>query len=153
MDLDIAAFRAAYPAFADAILYPDAMLNAQWDIGLCYVSDRGCGCVRPDGTDCRQSMLWLMLAHLLQMNTAVAAGGASGGGMVSQARIDKVQVTLVAPPVSNAWDWWLNQTPYGAQLLALLTLCGTGGMYAGGLPETTAFRKWGGVFGRGLYGR
>lgn len=144
----IAEFRAAFPAFADELKYPDAMLQVQWTIGACYISDRGCSCSTTDGVDCRQTMQYLMLAHLLWLNTIIMAGGSGTGtaGVVTSARIDKVAVTLAPPPVTDEWSWWLNGTPYGAQLLALLGLCGSGGFYAGGLPETTAFRKWAGVF-------
>lgn len=144
----IAAFRAAFPAFADPVLFPDAMLQIQWTIGACYLSDRACSCCAPDGTDCRETFQYLMLAHLLALGVIVSAGGTNSGsaGIASSARVDKVAVTLVAPPVSDAWDWWLNGTPYGAQLLALLSIRASGGFYAGGLPEPTAFRKWGGIF-------
>lgn len=144
----ITTFRAAFPAFADANLFPDAMLQVQWTIGACYISDRGCNCASADGTDCRETMQYLMLAHLLQLGQIISAGGTNSGaaGIVSMAKVDKVSVSLVPPPVTDAWDWWLNGTPYGAQLLALLSVCGMGGFYAGGLPEPTAFRKWGGIF-------
>lgn len=145
--LDPARFRTAFPAFKNAIVFPDAMLTVQWDMAGCYISDRNCGCVRPDGSSCRETVLWLLLAHLLQLGSL---GG--GGGIVSGASIDKVSVTLVAPPADSAWDWWLNQTPYGAQLLALLSMRAVGGFYAGGLPETQAFRKIGGITGSGFYG-
>lgn len=143
----IAAFRAAFPMFGDANLFPDAMLQIQWTIGACYLSDRGCDCC-VNGLDCRETMQYLMLAHLLQLGVIVSAGGTGSGvaGIATMARIDKVQVQVVAPPTSDAWDWWLNGTPYGAQLLALLSIRAAGGFYAGGLPEPSAIRKWGGIF-------
>lgn len=140
--LDSAAFRQAFPAFASDAKYPDPLLTVQWDIGTAYVSDRNCGELR-DGQ--RQTALWLMLAHLLQLST-LTARNRGGVGVKTQARIDKVQVVYQAPPAGNDWTWWLQQTPYGQALLALLTAAGAGGFYAGGLPETTAMRKWAGVF-------
>lgn len=141
----IATFRAIYPEFSDVLLYPDARLQMQWTLAGCYISDRGCNCAGPDGTDCREQMLYLMLAHLLALSTMVSAG-TGAPAVVSSARVDKVAVTLVPPPVTDAWDWWLNTTPYGAQLLALLSVCSVGGFYAGGLPEPRAIRKYGGIF-------
>lgn len=143
----IAEFRLAFPAFADPVLFPDAMLQVQWTIGACYLADRQCTCCVGE-VDCFATMQYLLLAHMLQLGVIVSAGGTNSGaaGIVSSARVDKVAVTLVAPPVSDSWDWWLNGTPYGAQLLALLSIRASGGFYAGGLPEPTAFRKWGGYF-------
>jgi hypothetical protein len=53
---------------------------------------------------------------------------------------------MQAPPAANAWQYWLNTSPYGMQLLALLQAKGVGGLYVGGLPERDAFRKVYGVF-------
>ncbi|OWK47571.1 hypothetical protein FRUB_01270 [Fimbriiglobus ruber] len=36
------------------------------------------------------------------------------------ATIDKISVTLEPPPAPNAWQYWLQSSPYGQQLLALL---------------------------------
>lgn len=136
----IAAFRGAFPAFADPVLYPDARLQIQWEIGSCYIDARGC--------ECRETMQYLMLAHLLQLSVIIGAGGTNSGaaGVITMSKVDKVSVTLAPPPVTSGWDWWLAGTPYGMQLLALLSTCGVGGLYAGGLPEATALRKWAGVY-------
>jgi hypothetical protein len=149
--LDKTAFRAAFPLFASTAVFPDAMLDTQWLIATCYLTDRACGCV-VNGNDCRETMLWLMLAHLLQLGSIVAGGGGAGG-IVTMSKVDKVQVQLLAPPVSDPWDWWMQSTPYGAQLLALLSLRAVGGYYVGGLPEPTAFRKWAGAYESNIYAR
>jgi hypothetical protein len=69
----------------------------------------------------------LMTAHLVFLSDQVAAG--ETGGVVTGATIDKVSVTLEPPPSSNNWQYWLNQSPYGKQLLALLQVASVGGMY------------------------
>lgn len=142
LTLDIAKFRAAFPVFANTTTYPDALLNLQWEIATAYVSDVNCGALR-DGA--RLSALWLALAHLLWLGTLVSRGQ-GGTGAKTGATIDKVSVQYQAPSAGSDWAWWWLQTPYGQQLLALLGAAGAGGFYAGGLPETTALRKWGGVF-------
>lgn len=142
--LDIATFRLLFPAFANATTFPDAYIQAQWDMATSYLGAADgpllCG---PE----LQSALYLMTAHLMQLNVLVAAGGSAGiGGVLTGATIDKVTVTVAAPPFKSGWSWWLAQTPYGAQLWALLTLKSAGGWYVGGLPERRAFRKVGGTF-------
>lgn len=140
--LDPVRFRAAFPVFADTTKFPDALLQVQWDVGTAFVSDANCG-VLVDSK--RETALWLMLAHLLWLGVLIGRGQ-GGTGVKTGATIDKVSVQYAAPPAGDDWSWWLMQTPYGQQLLALLSIAGAGGFYAGGLPETTALRKWGGVY-------
>lgn len=143
--LDIPTFRLLFPPFADATLFPDAYVQAQWGMAGSYMGTVG-GCLF--GGPELQSALNLMTAHLMQINVLVAAGGTAGaGGVLTGATIDKVTVTIAPPPFKNGWQWWLAQTPYGAQLWALLTLKSAGGFYIGGLPERRGFRKVYGTFG------
>lgn len=140
VDFDIAAFRAAFPEFASTVLYPDALIQAQADKAPCFLAAGGyCGC--------ETLQMQLIVAHLLTIATRIAAG--SAGGVVTAATIDKVSVTLVQPPAKDAFTYWLNTTPYGMQLAALLARCAAGGVYVGGLPERAAFRSVGGIFPRG----
>jgi len=143
--LDLPTFRASFPAFADDVKFPDAAIQAQWDMATAYMSDQDNWAMSGPTL---QAALNAMTAHLMQLNALLAAGGS--GGIVTQSTVDKVSVTLKAPPVKDQWAWWLNQTPYGAQLLALLNVQGAGGLYVGGLPEQSSFRRVGGRFGRGF---
>lgn len=138
---NVTAFRAMFPAFANAITYPDLRLQSYWDMGTCYISDLDYGWLQGA---CRTSALNLMCAHLVALSDIIASGETPG--LVNSAGTDKVSVSLTPPPVKNQWQWWLNLTPYGAQLLALLTMQSAGGFYIGGLPEKSAFRKVGGIF-------
>lgn len=141
--LDLAAFRLLFPAFADDTKFPDAVIQAQWNAATAIMTDQDnwalCG-------DKLQTALDYLAAHLMQLNALASSGG--GGGIVKSSTVDKVSVTLEAPPAKSQWAWWLNQTPYGATLLALLGIAGAGGFYVGGLPEQAAFRTVGGGFGR-----
>lgn len=142
--LDIATFRLLFPAFADAIKFPDAYIQAQWDMAVSYLGDVD-GCLF--GGSEMQSALNLMTAHLMAINVLIAAGGASGDVNVSTgATIDKVSVTAAPPPFKDGWSYWLSTTPYGKQLWALLSIKSAGGWYFGGRPELRAFRKVGGRF-------
>lgn len=143
--LDIPTFRLLFPVYADVTTYPDAYIQAQWDMAVTYFGDvDGCLFNGP----AKQSALNLLTAHLMWLNHLIAQGGASGGGtgVLTGATIDKVTVTLAPPPFKDGWQWWLSQTPYGAQLWALLSLKSAGGFYFGGLPERRALRKVGGIF-------
>lgn len=142
--LDIPTFRLLFPPFADVALFPDAYIQAQWDMAVSYMGDvDGCLFGGPE----LQTALNLMTAHLMQLNVMVAAGGTAGvTGVLTGATVDKVSVTVAAPPFKNGWQWWLSQTPYGAQLWALLAMKSAGGFYFGGLPERKPFRKVGGIF-------
>jgi hypothetical protein len=140
VEFDIAAFRAAFPAFASEVLYPDATIQAAADQAACLLSSNGCGC--------ETLQLQLMVAHLLTLGAREQAGSGATGPVVS-ATIDKVSVTLAAPPGKDPFTFWLYLTPYGSQLAAMLSRCAAGGLYIGGAPERAAFRSVGGLFPRG----
>jgi hypothetical protein len=138
---DIAAFRLAFPAFADTTKYPDATLQGFWDASCCYVSPVDYGWLHGD---CRARALNLMTAHIAQLSTMAASGQPIGVGQ--SATVGAVSVSMVPPPIKSGFQYWLAITPYGMQLWALLNVKGAGGLYIGGLPEKSAFRKVGGVF-------
>lgn len=138
---DVAAFRAAFPAFASPTAYPDGVLQGWWDAGTCYISDRNYGYL---AGDCRARALNLMTAHLAALFTMINSGKPTGVGQ--SASVGDVSVSLVPPPVKSGWQYWLASTPYGMQLWALLHVKAVGGLSIGGLPEKTAFRKVGGIF-------
>lgn len=141
--LDIPAFRLAFPAFADEAAYPDARLDVTWGLATGYLGDA-------DGLllsgNPLQAALQFMTAHLLALAT-MAEQGTTVPGPVTGSTVDKVAVQFAPPPFKNGWAWWLSQTPYGAQLWALLGMKSAGGFYVGGLPERAAFRRVGGGFG------
>jgi hypothetical protein len=137
---DIPAFRAAFPAFASTVLYPDATIQAAADTALCMMSMHGCGC---------DTLAWqLMVAHILLLGSRNASGGGVAG-IVTSATIDKVSVSLQTLQTTSDFNLWLAQTPYGLQLLALLSKCSSGGAYVGGRAERAAFRSAGGRFPNG----
>jgi len=136
-------FREQFPAFSCDAHYTDAMLQMMWDMAVCYISDCNYGCLQGN---CRQLAINLMTAHLQYISDKAVNGATTG--FVTSATIDKVSVSTQAPPATNQtfFNWWLSQTPYGQQLLALLKAKSVGGLYIGGLPERSAFRKVGGIF-------
>ena len=137
---DCPAFRAAFPAFADCVQYPEAMLARHFAMACTHIP--------PENTRLAGVMphvLGLLTAHLAHLETVQLAGQTAG--VLQGATIDKVSVTLTPPPVKSQFEWWCNLTTYGAQLLVLLKRKAAGGLYVGGTPaERGGFRKAGGVF-------
>lgn len=143
--LVIADFRALFPQFANSTTFPDVAIQMQFDLATSYVSADTYGCMP---IAARTHALYLMTAHLLALGVIIAAGGYTGRpGIATASRVGDVQVTVEAPPFGTSqWRWWLNTTPYGGQLVALLDVQSVGGFMIGGLPERSAFRKVGGIF-------
>lgn len=145
---DATLFRQQFPAFANSTTYPDAMLQMYWDMATCYIDDSTTTRSQLNGT-CRQLAINQMTAHLTQISIIIANNGLNNGipKIINESTIDKVSVSLTPPPFGTSeWRWWLETTAYGQMLLALLEVSSVSGFYIGGLPETAAFRRVGGIF-------
>jgi hypothetical protein len=140
--LDIANFRAAFPAFADEVKFPDALLNAQYANAGGFISqyDAWMG-LRGSTLD---FALQLLLCHLLYSFSLIANGQTNT--VLSGSTVADVSVSLEPPPARTGWEWWLATSPYGLQLWSLLTVQSAGGWAIGGKPELSAFRQAGGMF-------
>jgi hypothetical protein len=121
---DLAAFRVAFPAFANVQAYPDVTLTGFWDIAALYISTDDYGYLNGAA---RGRALDLMAAHLAKLSDMINAGQTPG--LVQGSTIDKISVTLTPPPDSDQFTWWLNLTGYGAQLAALLAMKAVGGLF------------------------
>ncbi len=137
--LNIPDFRLQFPAYSDETTYPDTIITATFNTSELYITNATNNCL--DEAKLTRS-LYLMTAHLLFLQDSINNGDATG--IVTNATVDKVSVTLLAPQNKGEFNFWLNQSPYGQQLLALLRLCVAGGLYVGGAPETRVLRKVGG---------
>ena len=138
---DVDAFREQFPQFENTTTFPDAVLQQYWNAATCYINPNDF-CWLHD--DCLQLALNLMTAHLTALSVLIQQNQTPG--YEQSATIGKVSVSLTPPPNKNQWQWWLNTTPYGMQLLTLLQAKSAGGFYIGGLPETAAFRKVAGIY-------
>lgn len=139
---DYAKFGEMFPEFSTL---SEQYVQFRWDIAICYVSDENYGCL--SGT-CRENVLLYVTAHIIQIENATRGESGAEAGVITSASIDKISVTVQAPPNADksAFAYWLNKTPYGQNALALLKSASVGGLYIGGLPERSAFRKVGGIF-------
>lgn len=153
---DPAAFRAAFPYFVNAMTFPDATLQAFFDTATAYVTpEEGVPGCWPGGWTLAQQTLGinLMTAHIGFMFNSAATNQPTG--IMVSASIDKIRVEVKPPPIQNGsmFQWWLAQSPYGAQLLALLGVLAAGGRYIGGSPERSGFASAAtlGFYGRGRW--
>lgn len=145
IELDVAAFRKQFQQFANVTCFDPVQIQGWWDMAANFVSEW------PDqivGT-CAQRVLAcnLCTAHIGYIFNAIAQGQPLG--VLTSAQIDKVRVDVKPPPISDGsqFQWWMAQSPYGQQLLALFNTMTVGGIFIGGLPERDAFRRVGGGFG------
>lgn len=134
-------FRGLFTVYANTVTFPTTLLQYQWDLATSYISNNTIiGCYNRMTLAQQTSALNLMTAHLMRLNQIIATG--QNTGLLQGATIDKVSVQLTPPPESNQWQWWLNQTPYGQQLLALLQIVSAGGrFFTSGAPVVPAFRR------------
>lgn len=144
--LDLTAFRAAFPAFADPVRFPDLSIQMWWTMATQYITEYDncliCG-------DKLQLALNLMTAHLAATFAKLGDGSAASGGVggpITSASEGSVSVSMQAPPSKSGWQYWLSTTPYGLQLWAFLSTLLVGGITVGGHPEIDGFRRGYGVF-------
>lgn len=133
--LNITDFREQYPEFKSNVKFPDATITSAFTKATIFFKNE---------TNCEvdieqlEVILYLMTAHLLKMQLKTLKGQT---GLVASATIDKISVSIVSPRNLGEFEYFLNQTPYGQELLALLALLVLGGFYLGGSPETLAFKR------------
>ncbi len=121
-----ALFRAQFPPYSDLLAFPDVLIQLYWNNAAAYM-DFSCATI----PSAQQTLAMnLMTAHLTFLNQVANSG--QNTGLMQGATIDKVSVQLTPPPEVNQWQWWLNQSPYGQQLLALLQVNTVGGWFVGG---------------------
>lgn len=129
-------FRAAFPYFANTTTYPEALMQLYFNTAGLYVQNTNYGFLAQAGATLQ--CLYLMTAHLAYMGTQIMNGQTPG--ITIQATIDKISVGLQQAVLKNQWQYWLQSTPYGQQLLALLQVQSVGGFYNAGGIGRAGFR-------------
>lgn len=142
-------FREQIVQYADAALYPDALLLSYWNFSLNFCSEKINIFAQISS---QQLILNLFIAHFIYINhklnrkdlPVVLASSSAGAESAS----------FTPPPVGNSpFRYWLSTSPYGNQILGILDLLGVGGILIGGSPEKSAFRNASNCLGWGPYGR
>ena len=133
--LDVSSFRARFKAFSSVTTYPNTTIETTWNTSTIYISD-----VINEffPSDKLELALQQMTAHLLTISDKLTSSSKQMG-IVASSTIGSVSVSMVAPKQVSEWEFWLNQTPYGQQLLALLNTVTAGGFYIGGSYPRLAY--------------
>ena len=105
-------FKKSFPEFVNFENIELYLLRAQ-----CYVTSDKYGILSGDSLKLAN---YLFTEHLLVLQKNIAQGQYSSG-IANTATVDKVSVSMVPPPSLGAFEYWLNQTQYGSELLALLS--------------------------------
>lgn len=134
--LNIADFRTEYPKFSDEIKYPDVIINSNFDTATIFIANHT-NCI----LDIKKltKVLYLLTAHLLQLETDDNAGNPAG--VITSASIDKISVTIAEPKNKTEFSYFLNRTTYGQQLAALFRILSMGGIIVNGSPEILAYNR------------
>ena len=131
MSLDVAAFRAAYPAFSNPTIYTDARIDYWLTFAVIMVSGR-----RWQRSGMQDYGQGLLVAHYLtiadrydaQTGTYLPAMGAGGAATSESQSADGVSWSEGRDASAYKDDGQLASTWYGQQFLDLRYLIGAGGM-------------------------
>ena len=132
VSVNIAEFRYRFPAFSDVTKYSDDCVQMMLDTAQLYISPEENCLVKPEQ---QKQMIYLMTAHLTDINKQLADGNSGAGGQVASASVGGVSVSNAIPNNRTDFEYFLNSTGYGKQLLALLGMLSAVGLYIGGQKE------------------
>ena len=110
-----------FPEFSDGETYSTSTVTLAIETAKAFISPYVTGTVRKNA---RKLMIELMCAHLLIIGEKQSSSGSEGlaSGQVIQSKIGDIEVHIKAPENSSQLTYWLNQTQYGQQLLALMSV-------------------------------
>ena len=106
---DATAFKVRYPLFA---VVSDALLSACFDDAGLYLSNTDTSPVQ--NTTTRQSLLWMLTAHIAYLGGALRANQPMPVGRTSQAAEGSVSASFEYMQLTPGTGPWFNQTQWGA---------------------------------------
>lgn len=124
--MDIAAFRSAFPEFANEQKYPDPMLTFWSELGTLLLNEERWGDLLTHG-------LYLYVAHNITLATIDMSSGDAGrtpgltAGIITNKTVGDVSVSYDVNSVAleNAGNY--NMTKYGREFWQLMNIVGMGG--------------------------
>lgn len=130
--------REAFPEFANECKYPDGYLNRFLTQATAYISDYDCK-LRPQ---VRLLAIQYMACHLMSLASVDAAGNSTGadGNIVTSSHVGNVSVSIQAPIARDAFEQWIQSTPYGKAYWALLSANNPTGIFYIGTPRAFGIR-------------
>ena len=137
----VAEWRQAMPEFSSATVYPDAYMQRFLTQATMYISKKNFR-IRPE---VRVLAIEYMASHLLTLAAVDAAGNANSnaetaGSIVTSASVDNVSISTLAPIAKDAFEQWIQSTPYGKAYWALLTANNPTGVFYVGTPRLHGIR-------------
>jgi hypothetical protein len=138
---DYESFISLFPEFNNPVTFPELRLQGNWDQATCYCSNINFGRLNNSS---RLLALQYVTAHITQYFYNTTKGKRSLP--ITQSTVDKIAVSLLAPPVSNSWQFFMSSTPYGQAYLALLQSASAGGFVVNGVPNGLAIRGFNGNY-------
>lgn len=130
--------REAFPEFADECKYPDGYINRFLTQATAYISNYNCK-LRPQ---VRLLAIQYMTCHLITLASVDASGNATGadGNIVTSSHVGNVSVSIQPPIARDAFEQWIQSTPYGKAYWALLTANNPTGIFYVGTPRVFGIR-------------
>jgi len=132
-------FISQFPEFASI---SETVVQMNFDMASDYISSVNYGSLR-DGA--RLLALYQLTAHLLRLSGQISKDQMNGS--IISATEGSVSLTVMQPENTNEFTFWINQTPYGHALSALLKVKSAFGLWAGGSRINQNTRKYNGRFG------
>lgn len=141
INITVADFRQAFPEFSDTTKYPDQFLQRFLTLAQVYISNVSHKRLKDD---VRKLAIQYMAAHLMWFYETDGNGNIisikdEGAGLQTSSHIGDVSVSMQVPQTNSEWEEWLNHSPYGRMLLALLGLH-TSSIFYVGTPRAFGIR-------------
>lgn len=129
--LSVEEMRQILPYFEDMEKYSSAALSVSLEQAQNHVSRLNLGVLK-DGT--RAYVIYLMAAHLQVLRDKLNKGEMTTG-LPTSASVGQASITLTPPKSKDQFDYWLNLTHFGQELLFELNSLTGVGFYFGGSGE------------------
>ena len=141
VNVTVSDFRNALPEFNSTIRFPDAYVQRFITQSTMYISTQS-GIIRDD---VRVLAIEYMTAHLITLASIDGLGNdkndsSTSGGVLTAASIDSVSVSFQAVIAKDAFEQWIQSTPYGKMYWALLSANMPGGIFWVGSPRVAGIR-------------
>lgn len=141
VNVTVQMFRTAMPEFSDTTKYPDAYIQRFITQSTMFISTDS-GIIKDD---VRILAIEYLTAHLITLAAIDGQGNAisdnsNSGGVLTSASIDSVSVAFQAVIAKDAFEQWIQSTPYGKLYWALLSANMPGGIFWVGSPKVFGIR-------------
>lgn len=130
--------RGAFPEFKDECKYPNGYVDRFLTQASMFIS-RDSGVIKDD---VRKLAIQYMACHLMSLSAVAGDGTATGndGNIITSSHIGSVSVSIQPPVARDAYEQWIQSTPYGKAYWALLRANHPTGFFMVGSPRAFGIR-------------